>query len=585
METGRSFELKLRYDDGTTAELYFQGRTADPNLRMPGAAFQVRWGGQDRQDWTGPGVAVGPDGLQDVRLDLTKLSPKVEVRSITLDGPAGAAWQFGLNPKGHANAELVRRKDDPSRADFYFQPTADISGKTLRMTIEYANGKIDRATVVGGRINPKLAMPIRPLPKFVTHAISGRWLGQDGSRDSKRGDVHVSLAGLPAERTVVAASLSDSAWGHWAYQAEGRPKSEAFASALPLDFRRARDRTRADLFFAPDRDESKATMVLCLTFKDGAMAVVDFPGGPCDPGLKVAGIAPTSAVAKPGDDLQALANRSGTVRLAKGTYRLARPLVLDHPVTLTGEPGTTLMFSQGQAEPPWTAAIKIHASHTTLQGFAIRFAGPIRWKEDVSYGPAVIGATDNLDKNPQDPKVGLLLTGLDIEAPPAADPGRWSEDPRLIRMANATSGRIVGNVLKGGMIEVLSGPWEIANNEYRGTVARQVLARVHRDALHPRRHRAREPGQAGRPERQDLAVPGHDRQRRGGSDRGQHERSDRHPRRRHDPPEQRARNLPDRGVQPALRGEAGVRLARPPGRADRPPARRAGADRLGRLRS
>ena len=100
VETGRSFELKLRYDDGTTAELYFQGRTADPNLRMPGAALQARWGGQDRQDWTGPGIAVGPDGLQDVRLELTKLSPKDEVRLITLEGPAGAAWQFGLTPRG-----------------------------------------------------------------------------------------------------------------------------------------------------------------------------------------------------------------------------------------------------------------------------------------------------------------------------------------------------------------------------------------------------------------------------------------------------------------------------------------------------
>ena len=471
VETGRSFTLLLRYKDGTTTELHFQGGTADPNLRMPAAALQVRWVGQDRQDWTGPGVAVGPDGLQDVRLDLTKLSPKVQVRFIALDGPAGAAWRFGLNPEGHANAELVRRKDDPARADFYFQPTADIAGKTLRMTVEYADGKTDRATVVGGRINPGLAMPTRPLPKFVTHAISGRWLGQDGGRGSKPGDVHVALAGLPAERTVVAASLSDSAWSHWAHQAEGRPKSEAFASALPLDFRRARDRTRADLFFAPDRDESKATMVLCLTFKDGTMAVVDFPGGPCDPGLKVAGPAPTSAVAKPGDDLQALASRSGTVRLSKGTYRLARPLVLDHPIKLIGEPGTILMFSQGQAEPPWTAAVKIHRSHTALQGFAIRFAGPVRWNEDVSYGPAVIGATDNLDKNPQDPKVGLLMTGLDIEAPPAADPGRWTEEPRLIRLASATSGRIVGNVFKGGLIEVLQGPWEIANNEYRGTVA------------------------------------------------------------------------------------------------------------------
>ena len=331
-------------------------------------------------------------------------------------------------------------------------------------------------------------MPSRPLPKFVTHAISGRWLGQDGGRDSKRGDVHVSLAGLPAERTVVAASLSDSAWGHWAHQAEGRPKSEAFAAALPLDFRRAKDRTRADLFFAPDRDESKATMVLCLTFKDGAMAIVDFPGGPCDPGLKVAGIAPTSAVAKPGDDLQALANRSGTVRLAKGTYRLARPLVLEQPVTLIGEPGATLMFSQGQAEPPWTAAIKIHRSHTTLQGFAIRFAGPIRWKEDVSYGPAVIGATDNLDKNPQDPKVGLAHDRPRHRGPPVRRPEQMERGSAPDPDGQCDERADRRQCLEGGDDRGALGPVGDRGQRIPGHRRRQVLARVHHDALHPRRH-------------------------------------------------------------------------------------------------
>jgi hypothetical protein len=49
------------------------------------------------------------------------------------------------------------------------------------MTVEYANGKIDRASVVGGRSIPTLAMPVRPLPKFVTHAISGRWLARTGA--------------------------------------------------------------------------------------------------------------------------------------------------------------------------------------------------------------------------------------------------------------------------------------------------------------------------------------------------------------------------------------------------------------------
>ena len=37
VETGRSFNLVVRYDDGTKVEIAFNGRRADPNLRMPGA--------------------------------------------------------------------------------------------------------------------------------------------------------------------------------------------------------------------------------------------------------------------------------------------------------------------------------------------------------------------------------------------------------------------------------------------------------------------------------------------------------------------------------------------------------------------
>ena len=72
-------------------------------------------------------------------------------------------------------------------------------------------------------------------------------------------------------------------------------------------------------------------------------------------------------------------------------------MILNHPVSILADPGVTLQFSQGESDPTWSAAIKLNAGHTTLDGFAVRFATPIRWSDNISYGPAVIGTTDNLD--------------------------------------------------------------------------------------------------------------------------------------------------------------------------------------------
>jgi hypothetical protein len=63
VETGRPFHVVVRYDDGSTVDAELRGRKADPNLRMKGAALAARWIGQERQDRTGTGPGVGPDGL------------------------------------------------------------------------------------------------------------------------------------------------------------------------------------------------------------------------------------------------------------------------------------------------------------------------------------------------------------------------------------------------------------------------------------------------------------------------------------------------------------------------------------------
>ncbi len=128
------------------------------------------------------------------------------------------------------------------------------------------------------------------------------------------------------------------------------------------------------------------------------------------------------------------------------------------------------MFSQGANDPPWTAAIKVMAGNTTLDGFAVRFAGPIDWDEDTSYGPAVIGGPDNFDPTPAAPLVDIALTHLDLESPPVAATATPGEAPHLIRMVTATSGVIADDTLKGGTSEFFGGPWQVTGNTYLGTV-------------------------------------------------------------------------------------------------------------------
>ncbi|MBV8268506.1 MAG: hypothetical protein JO252_19425 [Planctomycetaceae bacterium] len=470
-ETGRRFSIILTYDNGEKVQVIVQGGKADREVRMPEVSLAVAWDGQGPYDMVGPGPCVGPDNFQDVRLTLSRLSPKADVKSAVLEGPDGLRWEFGTNPRGSANAELIRDPKDPRKAELYIAPGRDLTGLPLKLIVTYANGLADSAALRGGRCAAWMPMPRRPLPGLTPNAIAGRWLGQDGGPGAAPGDVHVALTGLPTGRVPAAAVLSDAIRGLWVYRADDRVRLEPGPYERPLGFRLGADRSRADLHFAPYRDETGTTLTLRLIFQGGETAVAQFAGGACDPSRRVAAPSPSEVVARPGDDLNDLANGFGTVKLAPGTYRLARPLVLNHPVTLTAEgPGATLLFEQGPGDPPWTAAIKVHAGRTTLDGFAVRFAGPVRWDPGVAHGPAVIGTTDNRDSGHNELKLGLAFTRLDLATPPAANPADWEEAPRLIRLADAEGGRIEGNTLRGGPVELFEGPWTVADNDYRGTV-------------------------------------------------------------------------------------------------------------------
>ena len=153
-ETGRTFHVTVRYDDGSTVETDLRSRKTDPDLRMPNAAIQAQWVGQDRHDVVGPGPSVGPDGLQDARIRLARLGVRVPIKAIRIDGPGGTHWEFGRNPQLLPIAELIRNSKDASQGDLFFQPARDLSGQRLKITVLYENEKRDVAAVTASRIRP-----------------------------------------------------------------------------------------------------------------------------------------------------------------------------------------------------------------------------------------------------------------------------------------------------------------------------------------------------------------------------------------------------------------------------------------------
>lgn len=465
-ETGRPFTIQLTFEDGGTIQFDVKGGRADSNRRMPSASLAATWVKQSKDDRVGPETAVGPDGVVDALIELNKLSPQVEITSVTIRAAGGDVWDSGVNPRGNLNAELARSRDNPARAQLYFQPRRDIAGQELRISVHYANNKSDEATLKAGPFDPKRRVERpRPAVTLANTATTAEWLGQRDRTAASPGAVRIAVRNLPSP--IVAAALNDEAGFVWVRKTRDNVPFEAGSDVRGMEFAGAR-KSEAELWFEPERDELRSAMTLRLLLGDGKTTVVQFRGGPADLALRVPLPDASATTARPGDDLNALAARFGTVTLATGTHRLNAPLELERPITLKAERGAVLEFSQRPNDPTWTSAIKVHAGNTTLEGFAVRFATPIRWTPNIDYGPAVIGSTDNHDQGHTALKVNIVLRELDLQSPPPT--GKWEEAARLIRMARARSGRIEKCVLKGGSIEFLNGPWIVADNDYRGTV-------------------------------------------------------------------------------------------------------------------
>ena len=473
VETGRSFSITLTYSDGSTAQISLQGGTANPNLWMPGLGVTATWIGQDGQDWTGDSPDVGPDGIQDIHVALSNLATNVATTSVTVSDTLGDTWQSGLDPGHFWNAEVIPNASDPTKADLFFNPDRDFNGVALTVTVAYANGKTDSTTLTGGPSDPTLKMPApgADLLDLEHHLGAVDRAGRPGPRRPRRRPRRPERPPGRSQGRCGPAQRPDPDRLELCGRRHRRARPQRPPARLPAVGHRP-DPGRHRLPAGPRRVERDHDAPARPRRWDDARHHVR--GGRSDPGLRSPSPASSSITAQPGANLNALANEYGTVHLAAGTYNLSAPLVLTQPVTIIADPGTTLLFSQPANAPTWTAAIKIMAGHTTLDGFAVRFAGPISWTANISYGPAVIGTTDNFDPNNGQPIEDVTLTHLDLQGPPAAT--SWEEAPSLLRLVSAQSGVVSDNTLKGGTTEFLGGPWQVVGNTYKGTVPNTYTA-------------------------------------------------------------------------------------------------------------
>jgi len=474
IETGRLFTVDLEFEDGSTERLWIDGGEADPSLRMPDAAAQAVWLGQTGADRVGTGPSVGPDGFQDAVIRLDNLTAEVAIDRVIVEGPRGVSWQSGVNPAAVANAELIRSPDDPSQGRLFLQPGLglDLEGAALEITILYANQTSDQAAVSAEAVDPQAAVAPPEPPAIRAEPLELAWLGQMPEAEALGGPgaVGLKLEGLPTGLEVAAVSVAGSSRG-LAWGATLDPDADAHLDPhhRPLAFSRdPDDPSTARLAFPPVPDQSGQPLTVRVVFADGSSALGDVATGAVDFDKVVPAPDPNDRiVARPGDDLHTLVLEYDLIHLESGVHELDRPLVLSRPVAITAEPGATLQFDQQELAEPWVAAIQIEQSQTRLEGFAVRFDGPVRWDWSVPFDPAVIASIPDGNRR----QFGLELKGLDLEAPPVTasntEPA-WA--PKLIRFVSADSGRIVGNRLRGGATHLVGGPWEIVGNTHTGAV-------------------------------------------------------------------------------------------------------------------
>ncbi len=468
-ENGREFSVGLTFDDGSFREIYFAGGFADPNLKMPGQGLAATWlGASAGVDLTQPSASVGPDGVTDLQIRVEKLDAKKTIEAVDLVDASGewvASW--GNNPSRVGTLEFAPGVAGSSAGVLTFsRPNRTMVGP-LTVQVRYQGGAKDATTVaIGSTATAAVVLP--STITFRSQVATAQWLGQVVNDPARPGWVRVEVRDLP-NGGISAWQIDDSLGQTWLWTVSGQGSPWVTVPETKRLVVNQDPGGKWFLEFDARWDQFGRNLSIMAATDSGSFYRLEVAGGSVDEALRASAPATTEVQAAPGMNLQALVDTYGTVRLSDGVYRLTEPLVLKRPVRLIGSSGAVLQFAQSAASPGWSTVIKLAAGNITLSGFQVRFEGPVKWLSNVRYGPAIIGSPDNYDTllGRTGPMPGVVIENLDVAGPVANFQNE--EAARLIRLIDDVSGRISGNTLFGGLVELTGGPWNVNSNTIEGT--------------------------------------------------------------------------------------------------------------------
>jgi hypothetical protein len=453
--------------------------------------------GQDGHDLVGPDAAQGPDGIQDLHLQLSGLAGAVS--QIVIDSPGGFEWATEPDPLGAALAEFFPASS-PGQGDLYINPQvrSDLgpSGSSLPLggstgsLIQLANGAQIALTInyqgqsapdmasatVSNLVSATLPMPPVTAPAVVVATFQVTDFGQDGTgQPYETGWVHLVVTapnGVSFDSgtfSQIVWELSDQAGLAWDSTSATLGHNHIYATVRP------NTTNVADLYFPQARNEAPAagstapTMLLRVALRnDGNVYATPLAGTDWNPTAMTEPIgaqpppnpAPTTE-AELRSDLSSTSPEYDTIDLpANTTIVVTQPLEITHSVNIVGN-HATLLFQQGTT-PAWPAnasgAIYIDApAYTNIQlelaDFTIKFdsSAPLQWANPPGPGPAVYDPENNPagiphavidtgDSNTNLNMTLLTLSNMTISGPPAFDGSTFSSlQSQLVQQGNQAS--------------------------------------------------------------------------------------------------------------------------------------------------
>jgi hypothetical protein len=477
----------------------FLPQFAELEIRLTLSATVISLG-QDGHDLVGPDASQGPDGIQDLHLQLSGLMGSV--REITVTGSGGFQWETAPDERGAALAEFFPSRSS-GQGELFINPqvksdmpppggSLPLGGSTgsliplaqdstLTLAIDYQGQSItETATVyVSNLVSATDPMPAIATPANVASSFQVTVIGQDGTGQSyEQGFVHLVVT-APSGVTFNSSTFNQVFWGisdqagiAWDSSTASLGHNHVYANL------RTNTSNVVDLLFPPARNESPVvgstapTMLLQVSVPgDSHVYATPFSGAAWDlakltvsPDTQSPPSPPTTEAALR-SDLASTSPAYGTISLpANQTMVITQPLAITHSVKIIGN-NATLLFQQGNT-PDWPAAAAgaIYVAPTAygniqleLDHFTIKFAmgAPIRWSNPPGSVPALWdpennpgnyahAVLDTRDANTNSNDTLLTLNGLSIYGPPAFDGSSFSSLQAQLVQSGDTSHQYVG---------------------------------------------------------------------------------------------------------------------------------------------